>query len=212
MPVQNWLMWMGSTPGGRIPGRKSGPLRPVQAVCTVLGMIRGYQARAPEAPTRGSQGFRPAAALGAGLLAGAILLVVPRGSPWSSLTFFTPAIMGRALPPGTAIPLPAIWALHLALSVFYGFIVSVFVSRLVQPQAEFVGGLAGFGLFLVNWGVVSVCWPRWLGGVVPVLFTHVVFGLIAAGAYRGLARRRIVAETSRQGEPTRRSPEQSSGG
>ena len=33
------------------------------------------------------------AALGAGFIAGAILLIVPRGSPWSSVTFFSPVII-----------------------------------------------------------------------------------------------------------------------
>ena len=74
-------------------------------------------------------------AFGAGLVAGLVLLVVPWGSPWSSLTFFTPAIMGRDVSAGLVLPLPVVWALHLGVAVVYGFIVSLFVATLRQQRA-----------------------------------------------------------------------------
>ncbi len=141
----------------------------------------------PESPGR----FQLGPALGAGLLAGIFLLLIPRGSPWAALTFFSPAIMGRAVPPGMMLSLPAAWAIHLGLSLVYGVIVSLFVTTLTQYRAVLVGGMVGFGLYWLNWVVVAAIWPHWIANQIPVLFTHVVFGLVAAGAYRGLLRRRI---------------------
>ena len=129
-------------------------------------------------------------ALGAGLIAGLVLLVAPRGSPWASLTFFSPMIMGRSVPPAMMLPLPVLWLIHLGVSVLYGLVISVAVSRLTSYRAILVGGAIGLLWYFVNWSIVSVCWPAWRVDEVPVLFTHVVFGLIAAGAYRGLLRRR----------------------
>lgn len=129
-------------------------------------------------------------ALGAGLIAGLVLLVAPRGSPWASLTFFTPTVMGRSVPATMMLPLPVLWIIHLGVSVLYGLVTSLAISRLTSYRAILVGGFIGLLLYFGNWVIVSVCWPAWRVDEVPVLFTHVVFGLIAAGAYRGLLRRR----------------------
>ncbi|HEV2208152.1 MAG TPA: hypothetical protein VG167_05215 [Verrucomicrobiae bacterium] len=156
-------------------------------------MIRGYEAVRPAeavAPGRLQWG----AALGAGFIAGLVLLIIPRGSPWASLTFFSPAIMGRAVPAGMMLPLPFAWAVHLGLSLVYGIIVSASIAALHRYRAVLVGGMIGAVLYLLNWLIVSLLWPRWaVGNQVPVIFTHVVFGMIAAGAYRGLLRRKVTA-------------------
>jgi hypothetical protein len=156
-------------------------------------MIRGYESLRPTeavAPGRLQWG----AALGGGFIAGLVLLIIPRGSPWASLTFFSPAIMGRAVPAGMMMPLPFVWAVHLGLSLIYGIIVSASIGGLDRYRAVLVGGMIGAVLYLLNWLIVSLLWPSWaVGNQVPVIFTHVVFGLIAAGAYRGLLRRRVVA-------------------
>jgi hypothetical protein len=152
-------------------------------------MIKGYESvhlLEPEEPLR----FHLGPALGAGFIAGAILLIVPHGSPWSSLTFFSPVIMGRTIPGTIEMPLLLVWALHLAVSLFYGLIISRVVATLRRRRAFFTGALAGLVLYAVNFGVVSALWPWLRGAEFSVVVTHIVFGLITAGAYRGLLKRK----------------------
>jgi hypothetical protein len=154
-------------------------------------VIRGYETShfaEPESP--GS--FQWFAALGAGLTAGAVFLIAPRGSPWSNLTFFSPTIMGRTLSDG-GNPLILIWIGHLILSIIYGLIISALIARLSYGRAFLAGAVIGLVLYGLNFAVVSMLWPAAKGGELTVLFTHIVFGLIAAGAYRGLLRRRVAA-------------------
>jgi len=56
-------------------------------------------------------------------------------------------------------------------------------------------------LYFINLGVVTMWFPAMRGNEVSVFVTHVVFGLIAAGAYRGLLRRKVSAPTE-QTPPT----------
>jgi hypothetical protein len=152
-------------------------------------MIRGFEPAHPLQPE--SQGhLQWGAALGAGFIGGAILLIVPRGSPWSSLTFFSPVIMGRALPPTMAMPLLLTWVIHLGVAIIYGLIISRIVAGLTHTRAIVTGGLIGVLLYLLNLGAVSLWWPELRGNEVSVIFTHIVFGLIAGGAYRGLLSRK----------------------
>ncbi|PWU18364.1 MAG: hypothetical protein C5B50_09245 [Verrucomicrobia bacterium] len=154
-----------------------------------INMIRGYQAPHPLEPAfPGRLQWGPAFA--AGLAAGAILLLVPRGTPWASLSSFSPVIMGRAIPATAGIPLFLAWVIHLAVSVLYGLLISRVVVNLRQPRAIFAGALTGLLLYVLNLLVVSLCLPDLRQNEVPVVFTHLVFGLIAASAYRGLIRRR----------------------
>jgi len=158
-------------------------------------MIRGFEpARRLEPEGQGHMQWGPA--LTAGLIAGAILLIVPRGSPWSSVTFFSPVIMGRALPPGMELPVFLVWLLHLGISIVYGLMIARIVAGLTQSRAVLTGGVVVLMLYLVNLVVVAVVWPRWRGSEVSVTITHIVFGLIAAGAYRGLLRRKPATSAS----------------
>lgn len=131
-----------------------------------------------------------APALSSGLIAGLILLMVPRGSPWEALTFFSAAVMGRSVS-AFGIPLLLAWLIHLAVALVYGLIVSRAVAHLKFEKGLMVGGIAGAILYVVNFGVVSAFWPQIRGNEFPVIFTHIVFGLIVAGAYRGLLRRKV---------------------
>jgi hypothetical protein len=149
-------------------------------------MIKGYEPPKmlePEEPRR----FHLGPALGAGFIAGAILLIVPRGSPWGALTFFSPAIMGRAVPGHVQI---LVWVLHLAVSLVYGLIISRIVATLRRDRAFVMGALAGLVLYAINFGVISAFWPALKGAEFSVVITHLVFGLISAGAYRGLLKRK----------------------
>ena len=52
----------------------------------------------------------------------------------------------------------------------------------------------GVGLYLLNFGVASVFFPELKRGMeAGVLLTHIVFGHFAAGAYRGLLKRKPVS-------------------
>src|SRR5580765_1675540 len=165
-------------------------------------MIKGYEPPhllEPEEPRR----FHVGPALGAGFIAGVILLIVPRGSPWSSLTFFSPAIMGRTIPGPVEIPLLLVCTLHLAVSLLYGLIISRSVATLKHRRAFVTGALAGLILYAINFGVVSAFWPFLRGAEFSVVVTHIVFGLITAGAYRGLLKRKPeVSATGLRESPT----------
>lgn len=154
-------------------------------------MIRGFEENRPLEPET-SNCLQWSAALGAGLIAAIVLLLVPRGSPWASITFFTPVVVGRSIPTSLEIPLLMVMMIHFAVSILYGLLVSLVAANLTQLRAAIAGGVVGLLLYLVNFGIVSMWLPYLRGNEVSVLFTHVVFGLIAGGAYRGLLRRRRV--------------------
>src|SRR4029077_18076629 len=93
--------------------------------------------------------------------------------------------------PGTIeMPLLLVCLLHLAVSIVYGLIISRAVATLRWRRAFFTGALTGLVLYVVNFGVVSALWPGLRGAEFSVVVTHIVFGLITAGAYRGLLKRR----------------------
>jgi hypothetical protein len=169
--------------------REGAPIAPGICECYAENMIKGYESvhlLEPEEPTR----FHVGPALGAGFIAGAVLLIVPHGSPWASLTFFSPVIMGRSVPGPAEMSLLLAWALHLAVSIVYGLIISRVVATLRWRRAFVTGGLAGLVLYAVNFGAVSALWPWLRGAEFSVVVTHIVFGLITAGAYRGLLKRK----------------------
>ena len=153
-------------------------------------MIKGFEPPRPAEPETRNR-LQWGSAAGAGIIAGVILLLVPRGSPWSALTFFSPVVLGRSLPASLGLPLLLVWIIHLLVSVLYGLIISRIVAGLTQQRAILTGGVAGLVLYVLNLGVVSLAFPALRGNEPGVIFTHVVFGLIAAGAYRGLLKRKL---------------------
>jgi hypothetical protein len=155
-------------------------------------MITHFERAEPMQPVSDGR-FQWGAAFGAGALAGLILLMVPRGSPWSDLTFFAPVVMGRVIPDTFNFGFLPAAVVHLAVSVLYGLIISRIIAPLHQERAIFAGGVVGLVLYLVNFIAVTVLFSSLRGNEFPVIFTHIVFGLVAAGAYRGLLRRRPVA-------------------
>jgi hypothetical protein len=160
-------------------------------------MIRGFQ-RPPRLEAAPDTPFQWNAALLAGLIAGAVLLIVPAGSPWSRISFFSPVVMGRTIPPQAGLPLVSTWLLHLLVSLIYGLIVSLVAMRLRRGLALLAGAITGLVLYAINFGIVSLLWPDARGNEVAIAFAHVVFGLVAAGAYRGLLRRTVQAEVRGQ--------------
>jgi hypothetical protein len=135
-------------------------------------------------------------AVAAGIIAGVILLIVPHASPWEGLTSFTPAIMGRVVPVTWGLGMFMTVVLHLALALIYGVIISIVVINIHQMRAVLTGGIVGLVLYFLNLGAISMWFPEMRGNEMSVAVTHVVCGLIAAGAYRGLLRRRVSANAT----------------
>jgi len=159
-------------------------------------MIKGF-----EQPQQGAPGekinWQSLPAVAAGLIAGVVLLIVPHASPWEGLTSFTPAIMGRVVPTTWGIGMFMTVVLHLALALIYGLIVSLVVMNVHQMTAVLTGGVVGLVLYFLNLAAISMWFPELRGNEMSVAVTHVVCGLIVAGAYRGLLRRRVGVPTDR---------------
>jgi hypothetical protein len=153
-------------------------------------MIKGFQQPNPTEPIEKSH-WQGMPAVAAGLIAGIILLIVPHASPWEGLTSFTPALMGRVVPDNWGLGIFMTVVLHLVLSIVYAVIISFVVMNIRQMVAVLTGGAVGLVLYFLNLGAVSLWFPNMRGNEVSVIVTHVVFGLVAAGAYRGLLRRKV---------------------
>jgi hypothetical protein len=151
-------------------------------------MIRQYeQEHVPQIEV--PRDFQWSRAVLASLIVGAVLIIVPRGSPWEGLAFSEPVIMGRYFP---GMPVGVVWLIHLALSVVYGVVVCRFVASYRIRRALVTAALAGLALYVLNVAVVTAVWHTASTHELPVIFTHIVFGLLTAGAYRGLLRRRAI--------------------
>jgi len=83
------------------------------------------------------------------------------------------------------MPLPVVWLVDLAIAIVYGLVIAFGVVRFRKGWGILVGGLIGCVLYLLNFVVISGLFPAWRGNEPSVLFTHIVFGLLAAGGYRG---------------------------
>jgi len=77
--------------------------------------------------------------------------------------------------------------------LIYGVIISFAVINIREMAAVLTGGAVGLLLYLLNLAAVSMWFPAMRGNEVSVIVTHAVCGLIAAGAYRGLLRRKMSA-------------------
>jgi hypothetical protein len=153
-------------------------------------MIKGFEQPQRTEPIEKNH-WQGIPAVTAGLIAGVILLIVPHASPWEGLTSFSPAIMGRVPPPAWGLGVFMVVVLHLALCLVYGIIVSFAVMNIRQMAAVLTGGVVGLLLYLLNFAAVSMWFPAIRGNEVSIIITHAVCGLIAAGAFRGLLRRRV---------------------
>jgi hypothetical protein len=156
-------------------------------------MIRGFEQPHPTEPIETNWQGMPAVA--AGLIAGVVLLIVPHASPWEGLTSFTPALMGRVVPHVWDLGPFMTVVLHLVLGIIYSVLISFAVMHIRQLAAVVAGGVVGVVLYFLNLGAVSLWLPAMRGSELSVFVTHLVFGLIAAGAYRGLLRRKIPEST-----------------
>jgi hypothetical protein len=143
------------------------------------------------------------AAMSAGLLIGLLMALFPRGSPWSGMTFFSPTVMGRTLTELGGSFLLSLGA-HLALSIGYAIIIGLIIDKLRRVKAVLAGGIVGAVLFLVNWAVFKFLVTDGTTRESLVLFTHIAFGLITAGAYKGLSKPPVARVVANDREASRR--------
>ncbi len=135
------------------------------------------------------------AAIKAGLLAGAILLLFPSGNPWTSFARPSAAqIMGRPVSSDPTITMLSAAAIpahtaHLAVSIVYALIILAVVYRLRSWRAIVAGIVTALGLYAINFAVFRSFTPEFTGQEeFSVLLAHILFGGIAAGAIRGFLR------------------------
>jgi hypothetical protein len=128
----------------------------------------------------------------------AIFWLVTRGIPWAPSGLVSPTVMGRELKYPGALDLNlALTAtlLHFVCAVVYAAIMLPLIHRFQYGSAALIGAAMGVLLYFVNLAIFTI-----VGGgapysrELPVLITHLAFGVIFTGAYKGLVKRRIVAE------------------
>ena len=149
------------------------------------------------------RGHRYGAAIKAGLIAGAILLLFPSGNPWTSFSQPSGAhIMGRPIssdPSMTLLSAAAIPAhtAHLTVSVVYALIILAVVYRLRTWRAILGGVVTTLVLYGINFAAFWQFAPEFTGrNEFNVLLAHILFGGIAAGVIRGLLRPPMLADES----------------
>jgi hypothetical protein len=125
----------------------------------------------------------------AGLITGTILLVIPWGSPWAGITFTSPVIMGRPVPPQVGISYFEAALMHFAVACVYALVVAALVNTFRPDRALLIGAVTGLGLYALNNLAFRLLFPSMIGLEWPVGFAHVVFGLLTSAIYRGLAKR-----------------------
>jgi hypothetical protein len=136
----------------------------------------------------------------AGFVVGIIFLVFVRGLPWFSSGVISPGVMGRQMPntspdDGVGLALGAA-LLHVIVSIAYTLVLAPLIHRLNLKPAIACGAAVGFGLYLLNYLIFTRIYPQYAGQQeIGPIFTHVIFGMAAAAAYKGLAKRGLERQT-----------------
>ena len=145
---------------------------------------------------RGEQSFFSAVrwkrALQVGLGVGAVMFLLTRGIPWPGSGAIDPAVMGREVAPGDeATPLFSfsVIGLHLMVSMLYALIIAPIVHGFRPWTAGAVGAVVGLVLYFINYALAgmmmegAITQREW-----PAIALHVIFGIVAAEAYKGFVR------------------------
>jgi hypothetical protein len=144
------------------------------------------------------------AATWAGLIAGVIFMMmemilvatVQGESMWGPPRMIAAIVMGEGVlpPPATfdAMIMMVAMIVHFVLSIIYAFILAWILARweMSLAVALLVGGIFGLALYIINfYGVASVLFPwfamarNWISWM-----SHIVYGIVLAGAYLGISR------------------------
>lgn len=151
------------------------------------------------------------AAVKAGLIAGLVFLVLEMllvpiflgGSPWGPPRMIAAIVMGRGvLPPPPTFDLGVFvvaMVLHFALSIGYTLVLAAIIAGMSRGTALTTGAVYGLVLYLVNFFGFAAAFPwfamarNWVS-----VFSHIVFGLVAAGAYVALRSAVLTTAASRR--------------
>lgn len=145
--------------------------------------------------------FNAKSAAEAGLIAGAVFLVlemllvgIAQGTPWAPPRMIGAILLGPdALPPPAGFALGAVLAglvVHFVMSALFGLGIGALVSRMSTGTAILVGLAAGLVLYVVNFYVLTAVFPWFADGRnLITIVAHLVFGGVAAWAYKELAAR-----------------------
>lgn len=148
------------------------------------------------------------AAVWAGVISGAVFMVlemimVPMfmdGSPWAPPRMIAAIVLGQDVLPMPEGPPPtfdagvmmAAMVVHFALSIAYAVALAFAIGRMSTGAAIGVGAAFGLALYLINFYGFTAVFP-WFGMArnwVSIV-AHVLFGAIAAAAYKGLQKRSV---------------------
>lgn len=133
--------------------------------------------------------------LKAAIAIGLIFWLVARGIPWAPSGLVSPTVMGREIKAPGAIDFNASLlasALHIISASAYGLIMMPLIHRFPYNNAWLLGAALGIFLYFLNLAAFAL-----FGGnapysrELPVLVTHLAFGVIFTGAYKGLVKRRV---------------------
>lgn len=142
-----------------------------------------------ERPVQWTTGIKAAIAVAA------ILWLVTRGIPWAPSGLVSPTVMGREIKdPGEINTSLAGLAtiLHFVSAIVYASIMMPLIHRFTYNNAWLIGTGLGVGLYLLNLAIATL----FGGGTpyareLPAFITHLAFGIIFTGAYKGLVKRRV---------------------
>lgn len=149
------------------------------------------------------------AAIWAGLIAGLIFLIlemlmVPMfldGSPWGPPRMIGAMVLGQDVlpnpPPAPTFDFGVVataMMVHFVLSVIFAIVLALILSKMGTGAALAVGAVFGLVLYFVNFYGMTAIFPwfamarNWVS-----IFSHIVFGLLAAWVYKSMAAKRRVA-------------------
>jgi uncharacterized membrane protein len=137
----------------------------------------------------------------AGLVAGVafvlaqmvLVWLVDGESPWAPPHLIAAMVLGPEILPPVDFSLQATLvalAIHLPLSALYGVAIGALVGNFRPGAALVVGVLAGLAIYGLNFYlVVPSLFPWFVEARGPIaLFTHALFGMVAAGMYAAMRR------------------------
>jgi hypothetical protein len=127
----------------------------------------------------------------------AIFWLVTRGIPWAPSGLVSPTVMGREIkyPGALDTNLAGIATiLHFVSALVYAAIMMPLIHRFCYNNAWMIGagmGLVTYLLSLAAFALFGDAAPY--SRELPVLITHLAFGIVFTGAYKGLVKRRVNA-------------------
>ncbi len=137
------------------------------------------------------------AAIKAGIVAGVVFLIlemllvplVKGGSPWGPPRMIAAILLGKeVLPPPATFALGMFLAalvVHFVLSIVFGIVLAFVVKGFEMGIAIGIGLAFGLILYFVNFYGFTAVFPWFAMARSPVtIFTHMVFGAVAAWVYK----------------------------